>query len=252
MRPVVLIASAVALALLAAFVFIGGRDAVRQSTVMLPTPPVPAAVNEPRPPAEKIAPRRSPAASRQVAPSIVAPPGLEPDRLQWAAPREPLSELSLALPPKPQAPKPLLFRPVAEAAGVIAADGRTITIDGVELIGSDEVCAGRSGKDWPCGRAARTAFRAFLRGRAVTCDFPVGEVPKELTASCRLGKRDVGAWLVVNGWARAAPGGPYADAGKSAQSGGKGVFGPGPDLSGPAAADVTAATPPVARPEPAQ
>lgn len=229
MRPVVLIASAAALILLATFLFLGGRDVARQSAPTPSGPPVPAAVKEPPSIAEKIAPRRSPAASRQVAPDIVAPPGLEADRLQWAAPREPLSELSLALPPKPQAPKPLLFQPVAEAAGVIAAGGRTITVEGIELVGSDEVCAGRSGKDWPCGRAARTAFRAFLRGRAVTCDFPEGEVPEELTAPCRLGKRDVGAWLVANGWARAAPGGPYVDAEKTARDGGKGVFGPGPN-----------------------
>jgi endonuclease YncB( thermonuclease family) len=173
--------------------------------------------------------------------------------LEWTAPRQPLSELSLALPPKPPAPKPLLFRPVAEEAGVISAGGRTVTIDGIAIVGSGEVCAAQSGKDWPCGRAARTAFRAFLRGRAVTCDFPEGEVPNELTVPCRLGKQDAGAWLVTNGWARAAEGGPYVEAQKAAQAARKGIFGPGPDLSGlKPVPDFPASTPPVAQPAPAE
>jgi hypothetical protein len=185
---------------------------VERSSAIAPAPPPAEIAVEPALPvvAEPVR-QRSPAASRQVAPDIVAPLDLDADELQWTAPREPLSELSLALPPKPKPPKPLLFQPVAQAAGVIAAGGRIITIEGIAPLANDEMCAAPSGREWPCGRAARTAFRAFLRGRAVTCDFPLGDVPAELAASCRLGKQDAGAWLVANGWARAAEGGPYAE-----------------------------------------
>ena len=43
-----------------------------------------------------------------------------------------------------------------------------------------------------------------------------------------LGKQDAGAWLVSNGWARAAPSGPYAQAEAEAREAGRGIFGPPP------------------------
>jgi hypothetical protein len=178
---------------------------------------------------------------------MVAPPGLGGDELQREAPRQPLSELSLALPPTP--PKPLLFQPVANAAGVIEAGGRTITVDGIVPVGGDEMCAAPSGGDWPCGRAARTAFRAFLRGRAVTCDFPAGELADKVTSTCWLGGQDAGTWLVSNGWARAAPGGPYAKAEETARAEKMGIFGAPPDTSGlPSVPAYEALTPPTDQP----
>jgi len=53
-----------------------------------------------------------------------------------------------------------------------------------------------------------------------------------IAAECRIGKQDIGQWLVENGWARAAKGGPYVDAGEKAKSAKKGVFGSPPNLAG--------------------
>jgi endonuclease YncB( thermonuclease family) len=68
-----------------------------------------------------------------------------------------------------------------------------------------------------------------------------------ISAECRVGKQDVGQWLVENGWARAAKGGPYVEAGEKARAAKKGIFGPEPDLSGlppvPAAPQPAAAAP---------
>jgi len=172
------------------------------------------------------APPRPDAPPRSVAPSIIAIPPVDPQALERVEARPPLSEIAQAVPPKKPPPKPLLFQPVAEAGGIIVAGGRTITIAGVKPVVDGEICDRQGGATWPCGRAARSAFRAFLRGRAVTCDFPEGEVPDALSTTCRLGPRDIGAWLVENGWAR-PDGDTYATQAAAAEKAGRGVFGPG-------------------------
>ena len=193
--------------------------------------PVPApAIAEPATPAQAAEPGPPAAAvpvPRAVAPSIIAIPPVDPGSLERVEPRPPLSTIAPAAPPKPPPPKPLLFKPVAEAAGVIVADGRRIRISDVDVVADSEACARPEGGEWPCGRAARTAFRSFLRGRAVTCDFPEGEVPDDLSTTCRVGPHDIGAWLVENGWARAA-GEKYEDLAKTARHAGRGVYGKGP------------------------
>ena len=178
------------------------------------------------------------AASRLVAPAIVAPPELSPDNLEREAPRQPLSKLSLALPPEPEiknewAGTPF-FRPLAVESAVFQSMGRTIAIAGVKSVPVDESCE-HDGVAWPCGMRARTAFRLWLRGRALVCRLPDEE--REVTpARCRLAKQDAGAWLVSNGWALAAPDGPYVQAEEKARAAKMGMFGAPPEA--PAIADV--------------
>src|SRR5262245_31702263 len=149
-------------------------------------------------------------------------------------PRAPLSDLGQAKQPPRKMSSDLdgtnLFRPVVQAAGMFEAMGYTVTVAGTDIIDPDEKCVFK-GKSWPCGMRARTAFRAFLHGRAVTCALPPDGDKKGVAADCRVGSDNVGEWLVSNGWARAAENGPYRDAGKEAQSSAKGIFGrPPPDL----------------------
>ncbi|SMH38568.1 hypothetical protein SAMN02982922_2069 [Mesorhizobium australicum] len=217
------------------------RQSVPERPAPMPAvPPEPAkAARPPAPPpapsvtaqAEPVpAPQSPPPAAplpRTVAPSIIAVPPVDPGTLERVDPRPPLSVIAPAAPPKKPPPKPLLFQPVAEAAGVIAAGGRTITISDVDVVGDAETCIRPEGGEWPCGRAARTAFRSFLRSRAVTCDFPEGEVPDRLSTTCRIGPRDIGEWLVENGWAR-ANGDKYAGKARAAQDAGRGIYGKGP------------------------
>ncbi len=150
---------------------------------------------------------------------------------QRIEPRKPLSKIGQAKPPAPKAPNdfdgPALYRPVTNAAGIFEAKGYTVTVAGTEAVDAGEVCSFH-GESWPCGVRARAAFRAFLRGRAVTCAVPPDIASGAVTADCRIGSQNVGEWLVENGWARAAGNGPYAEAGKKAQSAGKGIFGPPP------------------------
>lgn len=191
--------------------------------------PEPDAAPRPEPP------RDDAVRPRAIAPSVVAPPQVDPATLERVEPRAPLSGLAAPAPPKKKKPKPILFRPVANAAGIIEAGGLTITIVGIETVGDGETCAGRDDAVWPCGRAARTAFRGMLRGRAVTCDLPEeDDVPETITTACRVGGRDIGAWLVANGWARAA-GETYAALGTEAREAERGVYGTGPDALTPGA-----------------
>ena len=173
------------------------------------------------------------ARSRLVAPAIVAPPDLAAAELQREAPREPLSQLSLALPPKPEMKNEwagtAFFRPVAIKSAVFESMGRTIAISGVESVPLDESCD-YEGVSWQCGVRARTAFRLWLRGRALVCQLP-DEEQAVTSARCRLAKQDAGAWLVANGWALAAPDGPYVQAEEKARAERMGIFGGPPDTS---------------------
>jgi len=161
-------------------------------------------------------------------------PAVGQDGLERVEPREPLSELSQALPPGRQKPVPpgewkstRLFNPVAAAAGIVEAQGYQVALAGVEPTPLDEECS-FEGRTWPCGTQARTAFRAWLRARAVQCVVPPEPDRQLITAECNVGKDDLGAWLVTSGWARAAAGSPYAEAGQKAEAEKKGLFGAPP------------------------
>ncbi|RWO44859.1 MAG: thermonuclease family protein [Mesorhizobium sp.] len=206
----------------------GADTMAQQAAGTVPQEPATSAIAAPQPP--KPAPH-----SRAIDPEIVAPPELPADGLERVEPREPLSKLALAVPPKPKMPDDWngtkLFQPVAPAAGLIEAKGYSVAVSGIDIVRQDETCS-EDGKTWPCGVRARTAFRAFLRGRAVVCTVPPEGGRDLIAAECRIGKQDVGQWLVDNGWARAARGGPYIEAGDKARTAKKGIFGSAPDLSG--------------------
>lgn len=177
-------------------------------------------------------PRPGPA--RPVSPAIVAPPPLDTEILERVEPREPLSDIGLAMPPKPVRPDDwegtVLYRPVATGSAMFEAMGRTVAISGVANVAPDQVCT-FEGREWACGIRARTAFRLFVRGRALVCAVPPEAEKDLIVAECRIGKQNVGAWLVENGWAEALADGPYAEAGAQAKSDKKGMFGPPPDMT---------------------
>lgn len=198
----------------------------------------------------KVDPPRPTIRSRTAAPDGEMEPPSGPEEFERVAPRAPLGDLGLALPPKPPMRHDwegtVLYRPVAPAAGLVEAMGHKVAIAGVDAMADDETCL-FEGKEWACGIRARAAFRSFLRGRAVTCAVPSEADRKVVTAACRLGKQDLGQWLASNGWARAAPGGPYGDAEEKARAAKKGIFGPPPDknsLPPPSSAVSTLPKPP--------
>ncbi|MEI2298115.1 thermonuclease family protein [Ensifer sp. MJa1] len=139
--------------------------------------------------------------------------------LERVEPRAPLSETDKEA--KAAAGPTVLYRPVAVAAGVLQFDKLTLQIDGIEPEQADRTCES-GGKSWPCGVVARTAFRNFLRARAVSCDMPQGNAGASATASCTLGGQDIATWLVDNGWAKPLAGSALekrADAAREAKLG---------------------------------
>ena len=167
------------------------------------------------------------------------------DGMEREAPRPPLSDLGLASTPKPpEPPAPatpvdageqmqLLQRPVAVAAGRLESQGRTIDLQDIEIVPVEQTCQTASGESWPCGMQARTAFRQWLRSRAVMCRLPENDSGAAVATQCMLGDEDAAAWLVANGWAKATPGGAYDEAGRKAVEARLGIFGDKPDTSLP-------------------
>jgi endonuclease YncB( thermonuclease family) len=148
------------------------------------------------------------------------------------APRAPLGDLGAAQPPKPKKPIPpedwkatRLFNPVATSAGTIEAQGYRVALAGIEPTPIEEDCT-YEGREWPCGAQARTAFRAWLRARAVQCVVPPTPDRELITAECNIGKEDLSAWLVESGWAKPSDESHFADIAEKARSAKRGVYGP--------------------------
>jgi len=103
--------------------------------------------------------------------------------------------------------------------------GRRVVISGTVDIDPSRTCAFADAV-WPCGQRARAAFNAWMRGRALKCFLPPDGDRFTIAAPCTLGRQDVGAWLVANGWAMASPSGIYGKAESVARDAEMGIFGP--------------------------
>jgi endonuclease YncB( thermonuclease family) len=85
--------------------------------------------------------------------------------------------------------------------GAFRSAGRTIRLAGIEALAPDETCRDARGAAWPCGRRALAALRDLVRQRSVQC-VETGEADGATVARCRVGRTDLSAWLVEQGWAR--------------------------------------------------
>ena len=215
---------------LAAAVAVSQRD--RLAVAPPPGPPASerpvAAFDEPEKPAPDASNPPLIYPVRPVAPEVIAPPPIPPEMLQRIEPRSPLSEIATARPPSEGPPKEtILFRPVATAGGVFTSLGHEVHLAGIVPTSADEMCIS-DGVSWPCGVHARTAFRNWLRGRALTCVVPPVPAGEAVTSKCLLGRYDAAAWLVSSGWVRSLPGSDYVDLEETARSERRGLFGPAP------------------------
>ncbi len=154
---------------------------------------------------------------------LISVPQFEVTELERLPPRAPLSKLD-----KPGKRKRsgirLLHQPLATAAGIFEARGIRIQLAGIIPILPDVTCKTSTSRRRPCGKMALTAFRAWLRGRAIECDLGHDNVSDPVEATCTLGGKDAAAWLVRHGWARALTDGRYAELERTAQSAALGIF----------------------------
>lgn len=145
--------------------------------------------------------------------------------LERIEPRQPLTDTNAD---KSKAQQPTVLRqPVALAAGVIRFDKMTLQLEGIEPETVQRTCES-GGKSWPCGMVARTAFRNFLRARAVSCDIPGDGTGETVTAQCTVGGQDPAAWLVANGWATPLPGSALEQQAEAARKAKLGFYGDDP------------------------
>ena len=222
MRPAALLVGVGGLVVVGAIVFGWGQSELASGPSDRQVSETPPVAPEPTPPAPK-----SERVGRPVAPTISAPP-VDITQLERVAPREPLSPLGAPEDPATRPPREtLLHRPVAINAGTIEAEGHRVALEGIEIVAADEIC-GEGGGSWPCGVHARTAFRNYLRGRAIACTVPGTPGGETIVSSCKLGPADPAQWLVAQGWAHAAPGSGYEDEERAASEAGRGIHGAAP------------------------
>ncbi|MCT8970886.1 thermonuclease family protein [Microbaculum marinisediminis] len=137
---------------------------------------------------------------------------------------------------------PLLFLVLlTPAAATEAITGRASVIDGdtieihgkrIRLWGIDapegrQPCT-RDGKAWRCGAEAANALDRHLDGATVACTVRDIDRYRRVVATCEARGRDVGDWLVSEGWAldyRQYSKGAYAAAEATAKDAGRGVWG---------------------------
>ena len=180
-------------------------------------------------------------ASRDVGSGMVASPiavGTVLERIEADAPpvKAEESNFGKALPANAQKRWRVVYNSVITAAGVFDLNGMSIVLPGIDVVSADENCTTSSGRNWPCGTAARTAFRAYVRNRALNCHLPVSRQDKAIVAECLLQGADPAEWLVAQGWARAVPGSPLEKLGKQARETALGIFGNPPVGVGPSSA----------------
>ncbi|EJT02845.1 thermonuclease family protein [Rhizobium sp. CCGE 510] len=182
----------------------------------------PAAISDDR--AEVVARSAEPAAQPPAPPSPLPADGTAPKPADVAQ----HADTAAGQAADPAAKKPMeLARPAVENAGMLSFGERRLQLAGIVPTPADRIC-GPAGRQWPCGMMAKTALRQLLRNRSIACDIDPAEWKQMVTAACRLGTQDLGAWLAENGWAEVAAGSPLASAAETARQAGKGLYGDDP------------------------
>ena len=122
-------------------------------------------------------------------------------------------------------------------AGRFTAGEARVRLYGIAAPELDQTCRSVSGESWACGQRAAAALRALIRSRAVECE-PKAEADREILGICLVGRTDLSAWLLRQGWAELADGvgePAYAEALTAAKHEKLGLWSERPDGSGSSA-----------------
>jgi endonuclease YncB( thermonuclease family) len=130
---------------------------------------------------------------------------------------------------EPEMPKPVersLVGPATVIDGdTVAIQGRRIRLLGIDAPEARQTCGG-SAEPWPCGRRAARALAARVARQPVACRWREQDRWGRPLAACRVGRTDLSAWMVGNGWALAFRrySTAYVDAEAKAQAARRGVW----------------------------
>jgi endonuclease YncB( thermonuclease family) len=94
---------------------------------------------------------------------------------------------------------------IVGVASVIDGDtldihGQRIRLHGIDAPESGQLCE-KNGKHYRCGQQAALALANKIGRATVQCEQRDIDRYKRIVAVCRLGKLDINAWLVLQGWA---------------------------------------------------
>jgi endonuclease YncB( thermonuclease family) len=134
----------------------------------------------------------------------VTPPGVTPAPV---GPGPLIREAGPPLPPDSPHWHRFVLPETSDAATFVTSD-RVIRIAGVMALPRDSTCRSAAIGDWPCGSVALAALRHYLLGRPVECAFLSADRSNPLVAPCRVGRTDLGAWLLTWGWVKVAADAP--------------------------------------------
>ncbi|MFM9977933.1 MAG: thermonuclease family protein [Sphingomonadaceae bacterium] len=123
----------------------------------------------------------------------------------------------------------------AKGETIAVRDGDTLRIGGDDhrLSGIDapeyrQLCKDARGRDWPCGKAARAALAAAVRGHTITCVISARDDYGRAVASCTDERgADLAEAMIVTGLAISDDGwmrGPYADQADAAKTARRGLW----------------------------
>lgn len=128
--------------------------------------------------------------------------------------------------PPPRPPEPERWRRAQVVApGVFRSGKKRIVIAGIEPLAADAVCRTEKGEDWPCGNFAAAALKRLVRLRPIDCDpADAREGESDIVTVCRIAGRDIGEWMVDQGWANPLEGSGYDAAFSNAREAGRGQF----------------------------
>ena len=108
--------------------------------------------------------------------------------------------------------------------GTIVIAGQTIQLQGIIVPAFADLCGSAEVK-WHCGQEAAFALADAIERSWVECDIRDAGTLQTRVGVCRVGGpkgRDLGAWMVEQGWARAAAG--FASLEKAAKAAGRGLW----------------------------
>ncbi|AYG65136.1 MULTISPECIES: thermonuclease family protein [unclassified Rhizobium] len=209
-------------------------DVAKDVDIAAAQKPVPANATPDKAAADPIPDNRIPADQIDREMSAAAHRTLPPQLQQQAQPKPESQQTSLDPASKPQGQTTTieLVRPFADQVGILTLGGRSVQLSGIIPTDVGRMCTGPSGDSWPCGQAARTAFRMYLRGRSIDCDVPDPAWKGMVKGECRYVRVDLSAWLVRFGWADPEPGSPLASLVDEARQKKRGIYGDDPRKNG--------------------
>lgn len=91
-------------------------------------------------------------------------------------------------------------------------DGKKVRLHGIDAPESRQTCR-RGFRAWACGDDAKRALERLIGVSGVKCEERSKDRYGRSVANCRVGRHDINAWMVRNGWAvayRQYGGGAYA------------------------------------------